>query len=48
MSEQRNSKSRSVFLFGIALALGIYIGDKLNSSSGLSSENKIDEIITSY
>ena len=45
MSEQRNSKSRSVFLFGIALALGIYIGDKLNSSSGLSSENKIDEIL---
>ena len=44
MSEQRNSKSRSVFLFGIALALGIYIGDKLNSS-GLSSENKIDEIL---
>lgn len=45
MSEQRNSKSRSVFLFGIALALGIYIGDKLSSSSGLSSENKMEEIL---
>ena len=45
MSEQSNSKSRSVFYFGIALALGIYIGDKLNSSSGLSSENKMEEIV---
>ena len=47
MNDQSNSKSRSVFFFGIALALGIYIGGKLSSSSELSSENKMEEIITS-
>ena len=45
MNEQRNSKSRSVFLFGIALALGVYIGDKLGSITVLNSENKIDEVL---
>ena len=45
MNEQSNSKSRSVFFFGIALALGIYIGGKLSSSSELSSENKMEEIL---
>jgi len=45
MNEQSNSKSRSVFFFGIALALGIYIGGKLGSSSELSSENKMEEIL---
>ena len=45
MSEKSNSRSWTPFVFGIALALGIYIGDKLNSRHELSGVNKMEEIL---
>ncbi|MFM7014764.1 MAG: S41 family peptidase [Bacteroidota bacterium] len=45
MSEQKNSRSWMPFVFGIALALGIYIGDRLNSKHELNGANKMDEVL---
>jgi carboxyl-terminal processing protease len=45
MSENSNSRSWAPFIFGIALALGIYIGSKLSSKRELSGTNKMEEIL---